>query len=155
MNTQSIKIRKAFEADSDQLWFLMKELAIFEHYIDSFAITPEIVRESGFRKDTPDFHCFVAEVDNKIAGMLVYYYLPYTAQNRPAVFMKELYVSEGYRGYKLGEQLMHTLRQEAIAKNCSVIKWGIAPWNEAGIRFYERLGAQENNEWLNYEWKLE
>jgi len=32
-------------------------------------------------------------------------------------------------------------------------KWNVAPWNEAGKKFYERLGAAENKEWLNYEWK--
>lgn len=42
-----IKIRKAVEADSEKIWALMKALAVFERYIDSFAITPEIVRESG------------------------------------------------------------------------------------------------------------
>jgi hypothetical protein len=51
----SIHIRKAVERDSEQIFPLMKELAIFEHYIDSFAITPEIVRQKGFQKDPPDF----------------------------------------------------------------------------------------------------
>src|SRR4029078_482412 len=87
----AITMRKAIEDDSDKLWVLMKELAIFEKYIDSFAITPEIVRESGFRKNPPDFYCIVAEDNDKIAGMLVYYFLSYTAQNKPAIYMKELY----------------------------------------------------------------
>lgn len=132
----------------------MKELAIFEKYIDSFAITPEIVRESGFHKNPPDFYCIVAEDDDKIVGMLVYYFLPYTAQNRPAIYMKELYVDALYRGQKIGEQLMHALREEAKQKNCGQIKWTVAPWNKAGIKFYERLGANENRDWLNYEWNI-
>ncbi|MGN6530729.1 MAG: GNAT family N-acetyltransferase [Ginsengibacter sp.] len=150
----AINIRKATERDSDQVWALMKALAIFEKYIDSFAITPDIVRESGFRKKTPDFYCIVAEDNDKIAGMLVYYFLPYTAQNRPAIYMKELYVDESYRGQKIGEQLMSALREEAIQHNCGQIKWTVAPWNKAGQKFYERLGATENNDWLNYEWNL-
>ncbi len=132
----------------------MKELAIFEKYIESFAITPEIVRESGFHKNPPDFYCIVAEDEDKIVGMLVYYFLPYTAQNRPAIYMKELYVDARYRGQKIGEQLMHALREEAKQKNCGQIKWTVAPWNKAGIKFYERLGANENRDWLNYEWNI-
>ena len=150
----SITIRKAEEKDSQKIWVLMKELAVFEKYIDSFAITPEIVKESGFVKNPPDFYCIVAEDKDKIAGILVYYFLPYTAQNRPAIYMKELYVDENHRGQKIGEQLMEALKEEAVLNNCSQIKWTVAPWNEAGIRFYERLGAKENNEWLNYEWNL-
>lgn len=153
MNTNII-IRKAIESDSEKVWVLMEQLAIFEEYIDSFVITPEIVKESGFRKNPPDFYCLVAEDEGKIAGMLVYYFLPYTAQNRPAIYMKELYVDENYRGQKIGEQLMNALKIEAEKNNCSQIKWTVAPWNKAGQKFYERLGAEENNDWLNYEWKV-
>lgn len=147
----NIEIRKAIETDSDQIWILMRELAVFEKYIDSFAITPEIVRESGFQKSTPDFYCLVATCNETIVGILVYYFLPFTAQNRPAMYMKELYVQEEYRNQKVGEKLMAILKQEAIEKNCTQIKWTVAPWNEAGLKFYERIGAKENKEWLNYE----
>ncbi len=152
----TIKIRKAVESDSPKIWELMKELAIFEKYIDTFAITPEIVVESGFRKNPPDFHCIVAEDESErtIPGMLVYYFIPYTAQNRPAIYMKELYISEAYRGQKIGEQLLAALKIEAAQKNCKQIKWNVAPWNEGGIRFYERLGAKQNNDWLNFEMDL-
>lgn len=98
MENKGIVIRKAVEADSDQVWVLMRDLAVFEKYIDDFAITAEIVKESGFHKNPPDFHCLLAEDNDKVAGMLVYYFLPYTAQNRPAIYMKELYVDEKYRG---------------------------------------------------------
>jgi len=148
----TVTIRKAVEDDSDKLWVLMKELAIFEKFIDSFVITPEIVKESGFRKNPPDFYCIVAEDSGKIAGMLMYYFLPYTAQNRPAIYMKELYVDENYRGQKIGEHLMNALKAEATLNNCGQIKWTVAPWNEAGKKFYERLGAKEDRNWLHYEW---
>jgi GNAT superfamily N-acetyltransferase len=147
-------IRNAREADSDELWVLMRDLAIFEKYIDSFAITPEVVRESGFRKDPPDFRCIVAEEDGKIVGMLVYYLLPYTAQNRPAIYMKELFVSEGHRGHGVGQQLMDALRAAAKEHGCAQIKWTVAPWNRDGVRFYERLGAKENTDWLSFDWNV-
>ncbi|CAH0192850.1 GNAT family N-acetyltransferase [Chryseobacterium sp. Bi04] len=153
MSINSI-IRKAIESDSEKIWFLMEQLAIFENYIDSFEITPEIVKESGFRKSPPDFYCWVAEDEGKIAGILVYYFLPYTAENRPSIYMKELYVDENYRGQKIGEQLMDALKAEAKRNNCSQIKWTVAPWNNAGQRFYHRLGAKENKDWLNYEWNV-
>lgn len=150
----AIVIRKSVESDSERIWCLMKQLAVFERYIDNFAITTEIVRQSGFLKDPPDFYCIVAVEREKIAGMLVYYFLPYTAQNRPAIYLKELYVDENYRGQKIGVHLMNALRNEALSHNCGQIKWTVAPWNEAGQKFYERLGARENKDWLNYEWNL-
>lgn len=64
----------------------MKELAVFEKYIDSFIITPEIVRFTGFQKIPPDFYSMVAEENDKIISMLMYYLLPYTTQNRPEIY---------------------------------------------------------------------
>ncbi|MGV0757158.1 N-acetyltransferase family protein [Empedobacter brevis] len=152
MNKPEIKIRKAVEADSEKVWILMRELAVFEKYIDVFAITPEIVKERGFCKNPPDFYCIIAENKDQIVGMLVYYFLSYTAQNRPAIYMKELYVDKSYRGQNIGEQLMDALKAEANLNGCKQIKWTVADWNEGGKNFYERLGAKENREWLNYEW---
>jgi len=148
-------IRKAVKKDSEKIWELMKELAIFEKYFDTFAITCDIVRKNGFENNPPDFYCFVAEKGHNIAGILVYFYLPFTAQNRPAIYMKELYVDENYRGQKIGEKLMFALKEEAIKNNCAQIKWTVASWNKSGQKFYERLGAQKNNDWLNYEWNTE
>jgi len=152
-----IQIRKPQEKDVPQLWQLMKELAVFEKYIDSFAITPEVVLEKGFRKSPPDFYSLVAEDTGSdvLAGMLVYYLLPYTAQNKPAIFLKELYVLPAYRGHKIGEALMIELAKEAVLHQCCSVKWNVAPWNKEGIRFYQRLGAEENRDWLNFEWDAE
>lgn len=154
MKEKEIKIRKAVETDSEKLWVLMKELAVFEKYIDVFAITPDIVKECGFRKKPADFYSFVADDNGQITGMLVYYFLPYTAVNQPSIYLKELYVDPAYRGQKIGEGLMNALHAEAKLNNCAQIKWTVAPWNEGGKKFYERLGAAENKDWLNYEWKV-
>lgn len=143
------------ENDIPQTFELMKALAVFEHYIDSFAITPDIVKEKGIDKNPPDFYCLVADDNGIIAGMLVYYFLPYTAQNRPAIYMKELFVDEKFRSQKVGEQLMLKLKQVAKENNCQTIKWTVAPWNDRGMKFYERLGAKQNTEWVNYELAVE
>lgn len=49
------------------------------------------------------------------------------------------------------------LQLKSIAKqnNCPVIKWTVVPFNERGMQFCERLGAKQNNEWINYELLVE
>jgi len=152
-----VQVRKARERDIPQLWQLMKELAVFEGYIEDFAITTQIILEKGFRKAPPDFHCLVAEdlQSSKLVGMVVYYFLPYTARNRPTMFLKELYVAPEYRGKKIGNALMQRVAKEAVLHNCYTIRWLVAPWNGAAVRFYERMGASEDRSWLNFEWTEE
>jgi ribosomal protein S18 acetylase RimI-like enzyme len=145
-----VTIRNLEEKDVQQAWELMKDLAVFEKYMDVFAITPEIVLEKGLKKSPPDFYCLVADSDTGIVGILVYYFLPYTAKNTTAIYMKELIVKDGFRGHKIGEQLMDALKTIAKENKCSNISWGVVPWNKDGMRFYERLGAEEEKNMLTY-----
>jgi len=142
-----MKIRKAIEADIPQLLLLMRELAEFEKYGDAFAITEEVLREQGFRRSPPDFHCLVAEEDGELTGLLVYYFVAFTYRAKPNLVVKELYVAEGYRSKGTGELLMKAVAQEAKRAGCGLIKWWVAKWNERGIEFYERLGAKIDPDW--------
>ncbi len=150
-------IRKAQEQDIPQLLPLMRGLAEFEHYIDVFAITEEVILDHGFRRNPPSFHCFVAEDPDagNLVGMLVYYFIPYTAIAKPTLYIKELFVGEGARNLGIGESLMKAVAREAVAHQCGVIKWEVAPWNKDSMRFYERLGAEPNHDWVDYGMKPE
>ena len=73
-----MEIRKAVESDIPSLLPLMRELAEFEKYSKNFAITEDVLREQGFRRSPPDFHCLIAEEGSTLVGFLVYYFLPFT-----------------------------------------------------------------------------
>ena len=142
-----MRIRKAIEQDVPNLLPLMRELAKFEKYLDDFAVTEETLVEQGFAKSPPDFHCFVAEENDALIGMLVYYFVPFTYRARPNLIIKELYVAEGHRSKGIGECLMKAIANEAVQMNCGQIKWWVAKWNHRSIQFYERLGARIDNDW--------
>ena len=128
-------IRKAVEPDIPKLLELMRELACFERYIADFAVTESFLREKGFSRSPPEFHTFVAEEEQDLIGMLVYYFISFTFQTRPKLVVKELYVREGHRGKGIGKLLMTTAAEEAVRSNCIVMKWQVAPWNAASICF--------------------
>lgn len=151
----SMVIRPMQREDVHQVFDLMRDLAVFERYIDRFAHSPETVAAAGFDKQTPDFYALVAADETRVDGVLVYYFLPYTAANRPAIYMKELFIRENARGQGLGKRLMKALKEVAQAKGCSHIQWTVAPWNTPALHFYENLGAVENRDWLHYYWDVE
>jgi len=144
-------VRKAVEADVPMLLPLMRELAEFEKYAKEFVITEEILREQGFRRFPPDFHCLVAEESSQLVGFLVYYFVPFTYRAKPNVIIKELYVAEGHRSKRVGELLMRAIAKEASRTGCGMIKWWVAKWNERGIKFYERLDAKIDIDWLEFQ----
>ena len=146
-----LKIRKAVEADIPGLLPLMRELAEFEKYSNDFSITEEVLREQGFRRSPPDFHCVIAEEDSRLVGFLVYYFIPFTYRAKPNVIVKELYIADRHRSRGIGKQLMKAVAKEAQAAGCGVIKWWVAKWNERGMEFYKRLGATMDTEWQEFQ----
>ncbi len=144
----ALKIKKAVEADIPKLLPLMRELAEFEKYLSDFAVTEETLREQGFRRSPPDFHCLVAEENDELIGILVYYFVPFTYRAKPNLIIKELYVADGHRSKRIGERLMKAVSKEATQAGCGMIKWWVAKWNHRSVQFYERLGAKIDNDWL-------
>ena len=147
----TLKIRKAVESDIPGLLPLMRELAEFEKYSNDFAVTEEVLREQGFRRSPPDFHCLIAEEGSSLVGLLVYYFVPFTYRVRPNLIIKELYIADRHRSRGIGRQLMKAVAREAQQADCGVIKWWVARWNKRGMEFYKRLGATIDSEWHEFQ----
>ena len=146
-----LEIRKAVESDIPSLLPLMRELAEFEKYSNDFAITEEVLREQGFRRSPPDFHCLVAKEGATVLGLLVYYLVPFTYRAKPNLIIKELYIADRHRSRGIGRQLMKAVAREAQELGCGVIKWWVAQWNERGMKFYKRLGATIDTDWREFQ----
>lgn len=118
-------IRRAKETDCDALLGLMKKLADFEDYLEDFKVTKSDLLEQGFSQSEPTFTALVAELDSELSGYLVYYFIPFTYDLRPTLFIKELYVDKDARGKNIGKQLMQLAISDAKVKDCGRLKWDV------------------------------
>ena len=146
-----LAVRKAIEADVPNLLPLMCDLAEFERYADDFAVNEEVLREQGFRRSPPDFHCLIAEEGGELVGLLVYYFVPFTYRAKPNLIIKELYVPGRHRSRGIGKLLIKAVARGAEKAGCGMIKWWVTKWNERGIEFYERLGAKIDSDWHEFQ----
>jgi GNAT superfamily N-acetyltransferase len=146
-----MRIRKTVERDISNLLSLMRELAEFEKYADDFAVTEDVLRQQGFHRSPPDFHCLIAEEGGELVGFLVYYFVPFTYRAKPNLIIKELYIADGYRSRGVGKLMMKAVAREAKQADCGMIKWYVAKWNERGVQFYERLGATIDPNWHEFQ----
>jgi ribosomal protein S18 acetylase RimI-like enzyme len=64
--------------------------------------------------------------------------------------LKELYVTQVDRGAGVGSALLRWSARFAIDRGCGRLDWHVKAANAAGIRFYERHGAQLVAERLSY-----
>ena len=146
-----MEIRKAVEADIPNLLPLMRQLAEFEKYADDFAVTEHVLREQGFHRSPPDFHCLVAEEGSDLVGILVYHFVAFTYRAKPTLIIKELYIAGPHRSRGVGKLLMKAVAKEAAFTGCGMIKWWVAKWNERGIEFYKQLGAKIDSDWHEFQ----
>jgi GNAT superfamily N-acetyltransferase len=123
---------------------------VFENYLETFHGSEQILLEQGLKLDPPNFYCLVAELEQEIVGVLVYYFLPYTASGKRMLFMKELIVAEHARGSGAGTALMKAAASIAKTRGCVGMKWTVANWNDAGAKFYAKLGATNDLVWVEH-----
>lgn len=144
-------IRPAIRDDCASLLGLMRGLAKFEGYIDDFCVTQSALETRGFPETgAPEFYAIVAEQENQVIGMLAYYFIPFTYDLRPTLFIKELFIDPTARNNGAGDALFQAVREAAKRQHCGRIKWDVLHNNTAAKRFYERQGARQDSIWRGY-----
>jgi GNAT superfamily N-acetyltransferase len=138
-------IRKATEKDMPFVLELIRELAIFEKEPDAVVVTVDDLVRDGF-SENPLFQCFVAEVENEIIGMALYYYR-YSTWKGKTIHLEDLIVKESKRGTGAGFALYKKIIQQGKAENVRRIEWNVLDWNTPAIDFYEKSGAKVLGDW--------
>ena len=138
-------IRKAFKKDMPSVLELIQELAIFEKEPDAVVVTVDDLVRDGF-SEQPLFQCFVAEVENEIIGMALFYYR-YSTWKGKTIHLEDLIVKESKRGTGAGFALYKEIIQQGKAENVRRIEWNVLDWNTPAIDFYEKSGAKVLGDW--------
>ncbi|TAE76098.1 MAG: GNAT family N-acetyltransferase [Bacteroidetes bacterium] len=140
-------IKKIEKKHIPDLLRLIKELAEYEKAPQEVTNTTQKMLEDGFGEN-PIFGGYVAEIDNKIVGMAIYYYRYSTWKGR-VLYLEDLYIMPEYRRLGIGEAFFDVLIQYAKNTNCARITWQVLDWNTPAIKFYEKLGAKIDKGWWN------
>lgn len=141
----SFTIRKAKKEDMAEVFQLITELAIFEKEPDAVQITIADLENDGFGK-SPQFECFVAEINSKIEGIALIYNRYSTWKGR-ALHLEDLIVREDKRGTGLGTALLDEVVKYGHQLGVKRINWEVLDWNEPAITFYEKKGAKVMRDW--------
>ena len=138
-------IRKGTPEDMQGVLTLIKELAVFEKEPDAVVITVEDLIRDGFGSQ-PLFHVFVAEVDQIIVGIALYYYR-YSTWKGKTIHLEDLVVKQSMRGTGIGYALYSEIIKQGKIDKVRRIEWAVLDWNTPAIEFYENSGAKVYDEW--------
>lgn len=138
-------VRKGTPEDMQAVLDLIQELAEFEKEPEAVVITVDDLIRDGFGSQ-PLFHVFVAEVDQTIVGIALYYYR-YSTWRGKTIHLEDLVVKQSVRGTGIGYALYSEIIKKGKIDKVRRIEWAVLDWNTPAIEFYENSGAKVYDEW--------
>jgi len=138
-------IRKGRSEDMQAVLGLIQELAHFEKEPNAVLVTVDDLIRDGFGQN-PLFHVFVAEVENEVVGIALYYYR-YSTWKGKIIHLEDLVVKDKMRGTGLGYALYSEIIKQGKLDNVRRIDWHVLDWNTPAIDFYEKSGAKVLRDW--------
>ena len=141
-------IRKAIATDIPAIHSLIGELAEYEQAPEEVIVTENDMLNYGFGSN-PLFTCYVAEDQNQIIGMALYY-RKYSTWKGPCVFLEDIIVTQSRRKEGIGKVLFDQVLNDCRKMNCKRMEWQVLDWNTPAIKFYEQYEPEVLKEWLNY-----
>jgi GNAT superfamily N-acetyltransferase len=140
-----VTIRQATLADIPMIFSLVEELALYEKAPEAVITTVEIY-ERDFNAGI--FEAVVAEKDDEIIGMALYY-MAYSTWKGRMLYLEDFVVRESSRRFGAGQMLFDAYVAIAKEKGATIVKWQVLDWNEPAVKFYEKNNAIIEKEWWN------
>lgn len=148
----AMRIRPATAADLSNILKLIHLKAEFDGCPEAVEATSEalnatlfaanpmayiLLAESKTQSTTP-----VAATHSLPVGFASYHFTYSTFLAQPSLWLDDIFIKETHRNCGLGAELIRTLCQIALKHNCGRVDWTVDKQNQAGIRFYQRIGGQ-------------
>ena len=140
-----IILREGQKSDMPSILVLIKELASFEKEEKAVEVTVEDLERDGF-SDKPLFKVFVAERENKILGMALFYERYSTWKGR-SLHLEDLIISKKFRGEGIGKALYTKVLSYAHEQKLKRVSWEVLDWNKVAVDFYVSTGAKILDGW--------
>lgn len=140
-----MNIRKGTAEDMTAVLGLIQELARFENEPDAVETTVNDLIRDGFGAQ-PLFQVLVAQIENEIVGMALYYYR-YSTWKGKTIHLEDLIVKEKIRSQGIGAALYAQVIAQAKTENIKRVEWAVLDWNQNAIDFYTKSGADVLKNW--------
>jgi GNAT superfamily N-acetyltransferase len=138
-------VRLAQRIDMESVLDLITELAVFENEPHAVDITVEDLIRDGF-SEPPKFRVYVAEQENTIIGIALFYERFSTWKGR-TLHLEDLIVTKSKQKIGAGKALYTAVLKYAYDHHFNRVAWEVIDWNKNAIDFYKSTGATYLNDW--------
>lgn len=96
------------------------------------------------------YHACIAAENGNAVGFAQWYEGYAGIAATPILYLENIYVKPQARGRGIAEKLFKHVKREARGKKCARIDWVTLRENTASQKFYKKLGAAPDENWLTY-----
>ena len=137
----NLRIETADEKDIPAIIELMREFAEYENLLDYLEITEAKLYQAmfgagGFVK------CLIASDDGKPVAYALFYLNFASFRGQTGIFLEDLYITENYRRYGLGEMMLRHVARIGKENGAVRMDFQVLDWNAPAISFYKTHGAE-------------
>ncbi|MGL5808821.1 MAG: GNAT family N-acetyltransferase, partial [Nocardioides sp.] len=144
-------LRPARRSDLPDLLRMVHELAAYEREPDAVqAVEADFEKVLFPAEGEPTAFAEVAEVDERLVAMALWYLTFSTWTGRNGIWLEDLYVDPAQRGTGIGRAMLARLAEICVARGYPRLEWWVLGWNQPAIDFYSSLGARGMPEWTHY-----
>jgi GNAT superfamily N-acetyltransferase len=141
-----MSIRRATPSDVPIILTFIRELATYEKLADHVVATEDDMHVALFGEGRVA-EAVIATKDDDPVGYALFFPTFSTFLGRPGLYLEDLYVRPGARGFGIGRQLLQHLARITVERGWGRLEWSVLDWNEPSIAFYKKMGATAMDEW--------
>ena len=153
MNKDAYNVREIRQSDISEVFVLMNEFAEYDGSSEEFTIDEKQLSQAYFNPGAP-VQGLVIELQGDLVGFANYFLTYSTFQLKHTIWLEDLFIRPNHRRQGLGHLLFEQLKLIAQAKGCNRIEWLVRKDNWIGRSFYDRLGAQVDDETIYVKWEI-
>jgi GNAT superfamily N-acetyltransferase len=144
----SVTVRTAGPEDAAVIYGFIRDLAEYEKLLHEVTASEADIARDLFGPN-PRIFCDLAEIDGEPVGFAVWFHSYSTFRGRYGIWLEDLFVRPQARGKGAGKALLAHLAKRCMDEDLYSLDWAVLDWNEPSIAFYDGLGAETVEGWIN------
>lgn len=147
------RIRHAQKEDSQRVYDLLAAYASFDGSAAALHATHDTLSAELFGEN-PTLRALVAEYNDDIVGILLYYYSYSSWQAKKCLWVEDLYLIDDVRGKGIGRLFLEEAKEIAKEHDCARIDWHVRRSNTGAKAFYAHMGASIDEGTIPVYWAM-
>lgn len=140
-----LDIRKITRTDLASVVGLLREFAAFEDLSDYCTVTEERLSAAMFGESAVLEGLLATEGETAVASALFYPNFS-SFRGERGMHLEDIFIKSEYRKHGLGEAMLKEIARIAASRGFERIDFNVLEWNTPALKFYEKHGAECNEE---------